>query len=510
MEEKQEPNLGVDAEPAAKQSVAQSMADFDFRMPTMRKLQVGEVIEARVVSIGASDVFLDVGGKSEASIDRKELADEHGAIAIKIGDKVQAFVVATEPSVVLSHGMARRHLDLQAIEDAHDLGIPIEGVVTGVNKGGLDVELNGRRAFCPVSQIELGFCQEPALYVGQKFLFRVTQCAEGGRNVVVSRRALLEEERQEQVAETEALLQEGAQFEGKVIRLEAFGAFVEFGGLQGMVHISEVSHARIEHPSEVLAVGQSVRVQVLKIERDPKRPDRQRIGLSMRSLEQDPWDATVSRLAVGSKVRGKVVRLKPFGAFVEIAPGVDGLVHISELSDRRVSDPKEVVAVGDEVEATVLKVEPAAKRISLSLLGQQTAQAESFSVGTEVEAVVDRVMPFGLFVKIKGAARGTKAMIPAEETGVGRNANLRRAFPEGHALKAVVTAVDPDTGRLTLSVKAMDEMSEHAAYADYVGQEPSLQQGAGRGAEGAERKESSGMGSFGALLLKSFDKKKPG
>jgi small subunit ribosomal protein S1 len=436
--------------------------DLDYRIPARRRLAVGEVIEGTVVSIGQSHVFVDVGSKSEALLDLAEVVDEKGEAQVKLGDKVQAYVVALEPEVTLSYALARKQLNLQALEDAKEMGIPVEGRVAGVNKGGLEIDFHGARAFCPISQIELGFCEDASAHVGKSYDFRVLEFAEGGRKLVVSRRALLEEERREAEEALRAELQEGAEFEGEVKSLHPYGAFVDIGGgIEGMVHVSEIGHSRIEHPQEALRVGQRVRVKVLRVERDPKHPDRQRIALSMRALLGDPWQAA-GMLQEGDEVDGRVVRLQPFGAFVEISPGVDGLIHVSELSDARVGHPGDVVSVGQAVKATVLKVDVAQKRISLSLRGRRAEVSEALAVGNVVECVVDRIKPFGLLVRIKGGPRNARGLIPVEETGGGRNANLRRSFPEGTELKAMVIAVEPDSGKLRLSLKAQAEQEERA------------------------------------------------
>lgn len=464
---------------------------LDFRIPTRRRLAVGEVIEGTVVSIGQSTVFVDVGAKSEASLDLSEVVDEKGEAQIKVGDKVSAYIVALEPEVTLSYALARRQLNLQAIEDAREMGIPVEGRVSGVNKGGLEVDLGGARGFCPISQIELGYCEDATVHVGKTYDFRVMEFAEGGRKLVVSRRALLEEERREAQEAIQSQLQEGAQFEGTVKSLHPYGAFVDIGGVEGMVHISEIGHGHIEHPQEVLRVGQTVKVKLLKIERDPKHPDRQRIGLSIRALLADPWQAA-GMLQEGDEVEGKVVRLQPFGAFVEIAPGVDGLLHVSELADRRVSHPSEVVSVGQQVKVTVIKVDPAQKRISLSLRGRGVEVSEALSVGSMVECVVDKIKPFGLLVRIKGGARNARGLIPAEETATGRNANLRRSFPEGTELKAMVIQVEPDTGKLRLSLRAQAEHEEREELGKLMGS----------GSPAVSTPAS--LGTFGDLLKKSM------
>jgi small subunit ribosomal protein S1 len=443
----------------------------EFRMPRSRKLEVGEIIEGKVVMIGDSDVFLDVGSKSEATLDIKEVRDEDDQLTVAVGDTLAAYIVATEPEVVLSRALARGHLNLDRLEDAHDMGIPVEGKVTGTNKGGLDVDLGGARAFCPVSQIQLGYCDDPAHYVGQTLEFRVIEFSEEGRRIVVSRRALLEEQREEQASVVMSQLTEGAELEAQVASLQPYGAFVDLGGnIQGLVHISEISHGRVEHPDEVLRVGQKVRVKVLRIEPDPKNPKRQKIGLSIKALLGDPWDEAASQLYEGSTVTGRVVRLQPYGAFVELYPGVDGLIHVSELSNQRVRHPSDVVSEGQSVTVTVLKVDHRSHRISLSMLDRGAGSDDDLVVGSVVEAVVNRIKPFGLLVQIKGAGREARGLIPAEETGTGKGANLRKAFPEGTEVKAMIISVEPDTGRMKLSISAVADEQENADYQEFVDQ----------------------------------------
>lgn len=479
-----------------KSSFENAMAEMEFRMPERRRLEVGEVIEGTIVSIGETDIFVDVGGKSEAAIEKQEL-EEEGQLNLKVGDKVSAYIVSLDPEVKLSRALARRHMNLQALEDAVDLGIPVEGKVVDSNKGGFEVEFAGAKGFCPISQIDRGFCEDPTIHIGQKYEFRVLEFKEGGRKIVVSRRALLDEEAALQAEEIKAQLFEGAEFDGKVASLQEYGAFVDIGGgIQGMVHISEITHSRIEHPNEVLKEGQSIRVKVMKVQKDPKNPKRERIALSMKALLGDPWDVAVDHLDEGAAVEGKVIRLQPFGAFVELSPGVDGLIHISELSDRRIKHPKDVVQLGERVRARVLKVDRQARRISLSLKDHQPdlvgdAGNSDVSVGTLVECVVDRIKPFGLFVKIKGTS--LRGLIPNEETGAGQNANLRRNFPEGKELKAMVIEKDP-SGKIKLSLTASADAEVSQDFAEYKAQSEK------------KNKDKSSKGSFGDLLQKALKK----
>jgi small subunit ribosomal protein S1 len=248
--------------------------------------------------------------------------------------------------------------------------MPVQGVITGVNKGGVDVQIAGMRAFCPVSQLDLRFVENPESYVGLQYEFRITKLSEsrGRADIVVSRKALLEEAASIEAESTRAILQEGALLDGTVTSLKPFGAFVDVGGIEGMIHVSELGHARVDKPEDVLAVGQRVKVFVLKVEKtgDPKRPEK--VALSLKALENDPWNDLIARFGEGSRVTGTVVRNQPFGSFVELAPGVEGLVHISELgAGRRINHPREVVSEGQKVEVTVLSIDPTKRRIALSM-----------------------------------------------------------------------------------------------------------------------------------------------
>lgn len=333
----------------------------------------GDVVTGTVVSISSEAVFVDLGGKSEGVLDLDQVMDDEGRTTVAVGDEVEARVVDAgerSGSIVLRRTLGRGPQAREELQLAFEQGIPVEGVVTGVNKGGFDVQIAGGRAFCPVSQMDSRFVEEPESFVGQRHQFRVTRYEPGhsGDNVVVSRRALLEEQAEAAAAGTRARLEVGAVFPGKVTRIEKYGAFVDIGGIEGLLHISEMAYGRIEHPSEIVSLDQTLDVQVVKIEEsdDPRR--REKIGLSIRSLARDPWDDVSKTLSVGQQINGKVRRIEAFGAFVEVAPGLEGLVHISEMGgSERISSPRKVVDIGQVVNVTVLSVDAGAKRIALSM-----------------------------------------------------------------------------------------------------------------------------------------------
>lgn len=362
------------AGPDDEEDFAALLAASEAQGPRERRIAAGEVVRGRVIAIGSSTAFVAIGGKAEAGIDVGEFRDPAtGEIRLVVGDEIEATVVddgSRSGTITLKRVAGRGGHVPGELEQAFAHGIAVEGLVTGENKGGYDVQLGSVRAFCPGSQIDRRR-DASARYVGERFRFRITRLDAGGRNVVVSRRQLLDEEAAERAAATWATLREGAVVAGTVTSLRDFGAFVDLGGIEGLIHVSELGHARVANPAEVLAVGQPVQAQVVKIEpaAEPGRPGR--IGLSLRALAPDPWADVPARFLPGSHVRGVVRRLEPFGAFVEIAPGVDGLVHVSRLTlERRVSHPRQVVSPGDEVEVTIVEVDAAKRRIGLSMVAR--------------------------------------------------------------------------------------------------------------------------------------------
>jgi small subunit ribosomal protein S1 len=347
---------------------AAMLAESERGAPRAKKRpRVGDQITGKVISIGKDAVFVDVGGKAEGQIDRGELSDPEGQLRVKVGDLVEARVVGDTGGVLTLRVRLGRGPEARAeLQQAQELGIPVEGTVTEVVKGGLAVDVAGVRGFCPASQIDVRFVDDLTVYVGQRLTFRITRYEP--RNLVLSRRALLEEDNAKLATETRKKLEPGAVLRGKVVGFKPFGAFVDLGGIEGMLHVSELGYARVERPEDVLSLGQEVDVAVLKVEPATKGEKSERISLSLKALATDPWRDTAAALVEGARVRGKITRLSQFGAFVEITPGVEGLVHISELgTGRRINHPKEVVSVGQEIEAVVLTVDHERRRIGLSM-----------------------------------------------------------------------------------------------------------------------------------------------
>ena len=343
---------------------------------TKERLRPGQKIEATVVRIAKDWIFLDLGAKSEGSVAKNEFTDGEGNLTVAEGDRVQVYFLSEKKNERLftakvSGGAVAGHLD-----EACRNGIPVEGTVTGEVKGGFDVKFSGSvRAFCPFSQMEMRRIENSEEYIGKKFAFRVTKFSEHGKNIVVSRRALLEEERAQQKEALQQSLAVGQTVKGVITSIREFGAFVDIGGIEGLIPVSEIAWGRIEDIHERLAVGQEVTVTVLKLDWDQDR-----YSFSLKDSLPDPWEGISGMFSEGSVVTGKVVRLTEFGAFVSLAPGIDGLVHISKLgAGRRISHPREVVQVGDALEVKIDSVDPEKKRLSLSL--PMPAKAEGQEAG---------------------------------------------------------------------------------------------------------------------------------
>ena len=447
------------------------LAENDKSGRKPQKLRLGQKLQARIAHVGAEIGYLDLGGKGEAIIDLRELRNDKGELLVQAGETIDAYVLSIADGTPVLTRSVPKGAGREVLQQALDSKVPVEGTVTAQNKGGLEVDLGGLRAFCPASQIDVRFVDDPAQFVGQKLKFRVMEIR--GGNAILSRRALLEEERAALAGELRKKLEVGAVLEGTVSSVRDFGAFVDLGGLEGLVHVSELSHQRVAHAQDVVKPGQKVRVQVLRIEKDEKGHDR--IALSLRALEQDPWDAARPQIKDGARLQGKVVRLQPFGAFVELFPGVDGLVHVSALSSRHVQHPREVVKEGEPIWVQVESVDDAQKRVALRRISEDEAQAPAAApapekkaagrrarVGDMVDAKVDRVEAYGVFVSW---AEG-KGLVPNAELGTPRGSDNHKTTPVGTQFKAQVIDVD-ERGRYRLSRTSAERSEGRSEYEAY-------------------------------------------
>ncbi len=332
----------------------------------------GDRVEARVISVSGDSVFLDLGTRAEGVVAREEFARE-GRADLKEGDTVTVLVNGFRDGMFRctrrlgagpgSPAAGKDSAALAKLNDAFLAGIPVEGKVKAVNKGGFDVVVLGQRAFCPISQIEKGFCTDPSLHLDKTYAFLIRQYEEGGRNIVLGRKDLLRAEEQERARRIWQELEVGQVLPGTVTSLTDYGAFVDIGGIEGLLHVSEISHQRVNNPREALQVGQELQVAVIALDQEKRK-----ISLSLKAQQPDPWQELPQKLAGGGEFPGQVVRLRPFGAFVEIFPGVVGLLHVSRLGQgRRIAHPKEVLTVGDTVSVRVISLDLEQKTIQLTM-----------------------------------------------------------------------------------------------------------------------------------------------
>jgi small subunit ribosomal protein S1 len=325
-----------------------------------------------VVDVSQDSIFLDVGGKSEGFMDRKELEDDTGTVSVKTGDTLEVYLLSTAKNEMLfttkigGGSSSRAHL-----EEAYRSNIPLEGLVKKEIKGGFEITVAGNvRTFCPYSQMDLKRITDPEKYIGQHMLFKITQFAEDGRNIVLSRRIILEEEREKKLEDLKEELQEGMTVRGKIASIKNFGAFVDIDGIEGLIPISEIGWSRTENIHDVLSEGQDVEVVILKLDWENER-----FSFSLKQALPDPWLDIAQKFPVGSFHTGKIVRLAKFGAFVNLAAGIDGLIHISKIAGgRRINHPKEVVEEGQTVDVKIEDIDQVQNRISLSLAGEMAEE----------------------------------------------------------------------------------------------------------------------------------------
>jgi small subunit ribosomal protein S1 len=461
--------------------------------PARRKrVRVGDRLEAVVVQVGRDAVFLELDGKQQAFMDAVELRDEDGTLSVAEGEILRAHVVEVDEArgVVRLGRSIGKPGSLAAVEQAKETGVAVEGKVTGVNKGGLEVDLGGVRAFCPMSQAHDRFVDDAASLVGQILRFLVTDVRDGGKNVVVSRRALLQREASDSAAKTLASVERGAILRGTVTSVRDFGAFVDLGGVEGMIPRSEIAHDRSVAVADALKPGDVVEVQVREI-KEPEagasgggsRRPQAKITLSLKALAADPWSEI--DLAPGRVVAGTVVRSTEFGRFVRLAPGVEGLLHVSELGRDFKGDE------GEELRVVVKKVDREAKKISLvpapegAALGATlpTTLPGDMRVGAIIQGTVERIEAYGIFVQVEGTkGRAGRGLVPNVELGVPRGTDIRKTFPEGSKVTAKI--LETGEGKLRLSVKAAKDAEERADYE------------AARGKQGAPKS----LGTFADLL----------
>jgi small subunit ribosomal protein S1 len=430
-----------------------------------KRVEQGQTVEGTIVGIGPEVAFVDVGGKGEATIDVDELKDADGQIDVAVGDRVHAVVVSTRGGLTLSRRLARGAATRQQLEDAFHSGLPVEGRVDKTVKGGYEVRLAGQRAFCPFSQIDT-MRTEPSVHEGKVYTFRITEYSEGGRNLVVSRRALLEEEQRVAAAEVRRSIVPGAVLTGRVASVREFGAFIDLGGgVQGLLHVSEIGWSRVSDPSQVLQPGEEITVKVLAVDEAVEK-----ISLGLKQLTADPWSRVQSNYEVGQVFTGRVTRLAEFGAFVELEPGVEALAHASTFEPTS-RGWKASVAPGTTAAFEILTIDLEKKRIGVALVPEGSTRvaaagrsAPDIVPGARLKGKVERHEQFGVFVFL---APGRTGLIPLSETGLSRDADVVKALPIGADVQVIVLEVDESARRIRLSVQAIQDAEEAAEVREY-------------------------------------------
>lgn len=461
--------------------------DFGAMLDTSMKAKsfdMGDNVKGIVVALGPEVAFLDIGGKSEATIDISELKDFEGDLDVEVGETIEAVVVSTEGGLKVSRKLARGAAAKEQLAEAFQAGLPVDARVEKVIKGGFEVRIAGQRAFCPVSQIDTARTADPSVHVGKVYTFKIIEYKEGGKNLIVSRRVLLQEEEKQKAEEARKSIVPEAVLTGRVVSVRDYGAFVDLGGVQGLLHVSEMGWTRVANAADVLKPGDEITVKVLKVDEDKGR-----ISLGLKQLQPDPWSRVADSYTVGQVREGKVVRVQDFGAFVELEPGIEALAHVSTFSPTGTSDGwKKAVPSGTTSRFEILTVDPERKRIGVAMLdegrtrgssepaaptgpaglegsdstaavGRESTRAARVTIvpGARLKGKVERHENFGVFIFL---APGRTGLMPLSETGTQRGTDLRKVFPVGKEVEVSVLEADASGKRIRLSRKALLDSEE--------------------------------------------------
>jgi small subunit ribosomal protein S1 len=455
-----------------------------------RRLFPGQKIRAKVVSVSDDLVYIDLGSKSEGAVDLAEFVDKDGVYSIREGDEVDAFFVTVQDGLMKLTTLVGGYsaATLNAIRDASEAGVPVNGEVKRGIRGGFEVLVGGVRGFCPFSHIDIKGGGTEEGYLGRTFPFRILEYGEEGKKIVLSRRVVLEQEKEERVRKLRESLTEGMEVTTVVKSILKFGVFVDLGGIDGLIPSSEISWDRSVNAGNVLSVGQNITVKIISLDWGNNR-----LTLSMKAMQPDPWASATEKYPVDKKVSGSIVRLTPFGAFVRLEPGIDGLMHISNLgAGRRINHPKEVVQVGQWVEVYVLSVDQQNRKISLSMQPKiEPVEIVLPSVGEILDGTVEKIMPYGIFLKM---SNGLTGLVPNLEMGTPSGSDHRGIFPPGTEMQVAVIEVDTADNKVRLSRKAVLEKTAQDEFNEY--------KAALKSANGP-----SGFGSLGEILRAKLKEK---
>jgi small subunit ribosomal protein S1 len=420
------------------------------------KLKEGEVVKGRVLAVDEDHVQVDVGFKSEGLIDAWEFMDEAGTVLVGVGDTVDVLIEESEDEegrIVLSKEKADRLKVWDDISQAYEADQAVQGKILSRVKGGLSVDI-GVKAFLPGSQVDLRPVRNLDAMLGERMDFKIIKFNKRRGNIVLSRRALLEKEREKMRATTLETLQEGQIIDGVIKNITDYGAFIDLGGIDGLLHVTDMSWGRVNHPSELFRVGDEIKVKVLRFDMETER-----VSLGLKQIQPDPWVDAAMRYPLGVRVQGRVVSLTDYGAFVELEPGIEGLVHVSEMSwTKRVKHPSKVVAIGDDAEAVVLDVDEGNRKISLGMKQIEpnpwSVIEEKYPIGTHVSGEVRNITNFGVFIGLEEGVDGLVHVSDISWTEQIKHPSEK--FEKGDVVQAVVLKIDRDNEKFSLGIKQLE------------------------------------------------------
>jgi len=428
---------------------------MDMYEESFKRFAEGEVVTGRIISVDKDHVLVDIGYKSEGQIRIQEFRDEEGNITAKLDDRVEVMIEwwdDEEERVVLSKEKAANIKIWEEIKKSYDEEGTIEGVITNRVKGGFSVDI-GVQAFLPGSQADLRPIRNLDELVGNSYHFKILKYNRKRSNIVLSRRAILEEEREAKRSETLATIEEGKVIDGVVKNITEYGVFVDLGGVDGLLHITDISWGRVKHPSELFSIGDQIKVKVLNFD-----IEKERVSLGMKQLTPDPWSLAADKYAIGSRVTGRVVSLTDYGAFVELEEGIEGLIHVSEMSwTRKIRHPSKVVSVSEEVDAIVLDIKPESRRISLGMKqvvpNPWDVISEKYPVGTTIEGKIKNITDFGLFIGIDEGIDGLVHISDISWTK--RIKHPSEIYKKADVVQAIVLDIDKQNERFSLGIKQL-------------------------------------------------------
>ncbi|MBN1634866.1 MAG: 30S ribosomal protein S1 [Deltaproteobacteria bacterium] len=423
-----------------------------FEADSSQTIQVGDKIKGEIISIGKESVFIDTGTGIDGVIALDELLDDKQKFPYSLGDSLELYVVSMRDNEIgLSRSVSGAG-GLNQIETAYERKIPIDGKVKEVIKGGFHISIMQKRAFCPLGQIDINYVENPEDFVGKTLQFLIIEFKEGGKNIVLSRRELLSLEQEKAHLDFLETLTEGSIHNGTITRIMPYGVFVELiPGTEGMVHVSELSWSRLNHPEELVKQGDCVAVKIIGIEHN-EQAGKTKISLSAKQVQGDPWESVSDKFSPNDKIKGIVTRCAKFGAFVEIAPGIEGLVHISEMSyTKRVIHPEDVVKPGESVSVMIKDIDQKNRRISLSIKEAEgdpwVEVPDKYSIGQSVDAIIEKKEQFGLFITLEPGVTG---LLPKSEISRSSNQAQFDKIKEGDPITVLIGEINPAERKISL------------------------------------------------------------